>query len=536
MKYYIFRNTTIEMLFSRYTAEFSGYGEIINFNIEADAFIWFYLPPIKPNQEQCINEIQDYYLRLELILPQIPVQKQFLIFTLENLFQINWQNSDFSVGRAIHEYNHKLYKLVQEYPNIKVVDFYDFINRYNQSTWIDWKFYYLSQMVINPKLADDFQDWLVAKINAIQSKRKKCLILDLDNTLWGGILGEDGLEGIKLGNSYPGKAYYDFQLSILEASKNGIILAVCSKNNENDVLEAWEKNPSMILKSNNFAAYRINWQNKAANILELAKELNIGLDSMVFIDDNPVERNLIRTTIPEVIVPEFPEQPYNLNIFFRQVYENYFQVHSLTNEDKSKTAQYLANAQRTQFQKVFTSLEDYFANLKMELNIQPATNFNIPRIAQMTQKTNQFNLTTKRYTETDIHQFLADKNLIWGLNIKDKFGDNGLTAACIVILDAAKKEANIDSFLLSCRILGRGIENAFLSWIINNLLDSGIEIIKATYLPTSKNKQVENFYEGIGFELLERNATQKNYQLKLTKKIAIKNYYKIRVDENETGN
>jgi FkbH-like protein len=282
-------------------------------------------------------------------------------------------------------------------------------------------------------------------------------------------LGEDGIAGIKLGNSYPGKAYHDFQVNILDASKNGVILAVCSKNNENDILDAWEKNPYTVLKSTHFAAYRINWQNKATNILELAKELNIGLDSLVFLGDNPVARNLIRTIIPEVAVPEFPEQPYNLSIFFKQVYEEYFQIHALTNEDKSKTEQYLANTQRTQFQKTFTSLEDYFANLKMELNIQQATAFNIPRIAQMTQKTNQFNLTTKRYTETEIYEFLADKNLVWCLNVKDKFGDNGLTATCIVILNASGKEATIDSYLLSCRILGRGIENAFLAWIINYL-------------------------------------------------------------------
>jgi FkbH-like protein len=182
---------------------------------------------------------------------------------------------------------------------------------------LDWKYYYISQSLITPKLNASFNEWFERKLAAIQGKRKKCLVLDLDNTLWGGILGEDGIEGIKISDTYPGLAFRDFQESILEAANNGVILAVCSKNNEEDVLDVWEKHPYLILRQKHISAYRINWQDKATNIQELADELNIGLDSMVFIDDNPAERTRVQQTIPEVVVPDFPEHPHQMSAFFK---------------------------------------------------------------------------------------------------------------------------------------------------------------------------------------------------------------------------
>lgn len=528
MKYFIFRNNTIEIFFGQFKAEFSGYGDISQFSADADAFLWFYLLPVKADSTRVVAEIADFYHKINLLHQTLPENRPLIIFTLENLANYPWQNADFQLTAAIQNFNHKIQSLAAENPNIKIIDFGDFLHRFSAAERVDWKFYYLSQIYLNPKLAGSFKKWLERKLNALHGKRKKCLILDLDNTLWGGILGEDGIEGIQLGNTYPGSAFRDFQENLFQAAENGIILAACSKNNETDVLEAWEKNPNMILRREAFAAYRINWQNKAVNILELAQELNIGLDSLVFLDDNPVERNLVRAALPEVTVPDFPEQPYQLPGFFREVYETWFQVHQLTPEDREKTLQYQTNARRVEFQKKFGSLDEYLANLEMELDFQPADRFNIARIAQMTQKTNQFNLTTRRYSENDLQQFLAAGDQVVCLGVKDKFGDNGITAAAIVRRNSTAKTATIDSFLLSCRVLGRGIEQVFLALILNQLREESYSTVFAEFLPTRKNQQTENFYDDFGFTP-EKDVNAKKYTIQLREKFPIKNYYNLKV-------
>ncbi|NOY62758.1 MAG: HAD-IIIC family phosphatase [Gammaproteobacteria bacterium] len=533
MKYFIFRNYTIENLFSSFETTFSGYGEITTVDDQADAYIWFYMLPLKADPDTIIAELHDFYQKLELTVPRIAEHKRIIILTIEKLFYYQWQNSDHRLNNEIAIFNHNLSLLAEAHHNIKIVDFSDFVTNNSDKALIDWKFYYTSQMVINPMLGSRFQSWFKQKIKAIDSQRKKCLILDLDNTLWGGILGEDGIDGIKLGDNYPGLAFSDFQENILHASKNGVILAVCSKNNEEDVLEAWQKNPFMILKKEHIAAYRINWQDKASNIEALASELNIGLESMVFIDDNPAERNLIRHALPEVTVPEFPEQPYALPQFFKKVYSENFQIYALTDEDREKTAQYKTNASRVRHREKFASIEAYFANLQMVLTILPADNFNIPRIAQITQKTNQFNLTTQRYSENDIHHFVNEGHMVLCMSVQDKFGDNGITAVAIVEIDKNEKTANIDSFMMSCRVLGRGVETAFLSIILNQLMEQQIESVKTTYIATAKNRQTENFYDQFGFSLIEQSSARKHYQSQLAQAYKVSEHFKVRRANNE---
>ena len=232
-------------------------------------------------------------------------------------------------------------------------------------------------------------------------KQYDAVIFDLDNTLWGGVLGEDGISGIKIGGDYPGKAFSFFQKSLLELSRAGVILAVCSKNNEEDVYEAWEKNPYLILRKEHFSTWRINWTDKATNLKSMAEELNIGLDSFVFVDDNPSERELVRQLLPMVAVPDFPSQPYGLPTFFNQILSDYFKVYSVTEEDRNKVAQYKANAARRQSRQSFSDFGAFLTSLELHLTVEPLNEFNITRVAQMTQKTNQFNLTTRRYTERD---------------------------------------------------------------------------------------------------------------------------------------
>ena len=489
---FVFRNNTIERFFPKdYT--FSGYDDISVIPAEANGYVWFYQAPIGYSREASVEEILGYQQKLNFVLAQIDANKTMIALTMEDIYSVSFTEDDYAVRSAIEQYNTTLFETEKVHSNLKVIDYSEFTRNYPVTDLFDWKFYFISQMGINPKLTKDFQAWWSRKLESIALKRKKCIVLDLDNTLWGGVLGEDGISGIKIGGDYPGKAFAFYQKSLLQLSKAGVILTVCSKNNEADVLEVWEKNPFMVLKKEHFAAYRINWTDKATNIKELAEELNIGLDSMVFVDDNPTERELIRQMLPMVSVPEFPAQPYELPVFFKQLVKDYFKVYSTTEEDKKKTEQYKANAARAQAQHSFSDFGAFLESLDIQITIEAANEFNIPRIAQMTQKTNQFNLTTKRYTDADVKEFLADGWKVWCISVADRFGDNGITGCIMVNGDT------IDTFLLSCRILGKGIEEAFIRKILTMLREEGVETVKATYIPTAKNAQVADFYDRSGF-------------------------------------
>lgn len=526
MNFYIYRNFTAENLFVGQDAKFSGYSDIAQVPEDAVNYVWFYLPSINLNSYELANEIFDFKSRIDYLLTRIPSNKRLLLFTLDCLFEFKSESSSTLVASAIEEYNSHLYSLSKEHLNVKVIDFKGFISSIGKEIF-DWRFYYISQSLVNPKLNSTFAQWFQKQLNAIEGKRKKCLVLDLDNTLWGGILGEDGLEGIQLGNTYPGKAYYDFQIGLMQAKDSGVIITLCSKNNESDVLEYWEKHPAQVLKQNHIAAYRINWQDKATNIRELAEELNIGLDSMVFIDDNPAERERVKQELPMVSVPDFPKQPYLLPQFLKEVYQEYFQIHQLTAEDKKKTDQYIANAERKVFSQTFKNADEYLASLSMELKVFTGDEYSIPRIAQMTQKTNQFNLTTPRLTEQEVWEYVNSGALVNCLGVKDRFGDNGITVASIISI--REKSASIDAFLLSCRILGRDIEKAYLFHLLNELQARGINLVDAYYIPTAKNKQTEMFYEDCGFSFLKEENGIKRYQKELDSKIEIKPYYKFEI-------
>ena len=510
-RYYIFRNTTLENLFSKLNAVFSGYGDISHIPTDVDAYIWAYLAPVKTEATIYIQEIESYLQQLQLILSRIDSKKNMYVFNLCKMHYIYTENSNFEMNTSIEKYNSSINEISKIYSNVKILDFSDFCRKYPFSYLIDWKFYYLSQMHVNPKLTADFDIWLKKEIDAIDNKRKKCLVLDLDNTLWGGILGEDGIEGIQIGNTYPGNAFLDFQKSLLELSKNGILLTICSKNNETDVLDVWLKNPLMLIKKDQLAAWRINWNNKADNIVELSEELNLGLDSFVFIDDSITERELVKQMLPMVEVPDFPSQAYLLPDFFRKICVEHFQIYQLTDEDRTKTMQYKTNAERLSFQKKFTSFDDYLRSLKIVLEIQELNAMNLSRIAQMTQKTNQFNLTAKRYNDGEIKKLDANGAKIYCIGVSDRFGDSGITGAAIVNLHKNTRHAVIDSFLLSCRVLGKGIENEFLKFVLCQLEEHGIQQVESFYIPTSRNEQVGNFYDKNGFKLSEitKDGTKK---------------------------
>jgi FkbH-like protein len=355
--------------------------------------------------------------------------------------------------------------------------------------------------------------------------RKKCLVLDCDNTLWGGIVGEDGTQGIKLGQDYPGICFSVFQKHLEMLSRKGVILAVCSKNNLIDVQDVWENNPNQIITDKVLSAYRINWQDKATNLKSLAEELNIGLDSFVFVDDNPVERGLIKELLPEVEVPDFPEKPYDLIDFFWEIYHRHFSIYELSSEDLLKTQQYKEIFFRNESKKAYDDLDNYLRSLDIEIDIIQANENNIMRIAQMTQKTNQFNLTTKRYTEIDIRKLLSEGSKIFCANVKDKFGDNGITIACII--KELDESFLLDSYLLSCRILGRDIEKITLIKIIDEVLKDSLKVVKATFIPTKKNSLAADFLDNVGFKILNVNENGTKEYI-LDKKLSeIKDFYNV---------
>ena len=485
---FVFRNNTIEQFLGA-GYHFSGYDDI---NVpQADEYLWWYQLPLHFDIERLAAEVRIYAQKLDYVLEQIG-DKTIYVFTLDAISTRSIETANVEIDSAVAAFNERVYQYSKN-SNVKIVSISDFLSRYSKSDILDNRYYLTAQIPYNPQLIRPFQKWWKRRKEEIAMQRKKCLVLDLDNTLWGGVVGEDGIEGILLSGSYPGKAFHMWQEGLKELQKSGVMLAICSKNNLSDVEEVWTKRDDMLLQKENFVAMRINWQDKATNLRELAQELNIGLDAMVFVDDNPTERELIRQQLPMVIVPEFPTQPYDLLNLYQELVEEYFSIYKLTDEDKHKTAQYIANRQRVQAQNSFSNMDDYLRSLEMKLQIAQVSEVTLQRVAQLTQKTNQFNLTTRRYTEDDIKKLLYKGAQIWTLSVKDKFGDYGLTGVLII------KDDLIDTFLMSCRVLGKGIEKAF----VLNVLKQYSKDVHAEYIPSVKNSQVADFYDKLGFEMVE---------------------------------
>lgn len=507
----IFRNSSIDYLFKNDSSFiFSDY-DGIEFEEKYDRYIWFYNLPFKFNVNSLVEEIEDFQLRIKIILEKIPREKVFYLFTLEKINPLIIVESNFDLTKAIYRFNNYLFDIAEEFPNVRIIDFSDFLSAKKPIEIIDWRYYFLSKAIFNPKLKDVFQQWFKNKLRAINNSRSKCVVLDLDNTLWKGILGEDGLTGICLDENYPGNVYKRFQEIILELKNSGVLLAISSKNNMADVDELFQRHDEMVLSKDDFIVIKANWKNKALNIREISEELNIGLSSIVFIDDNPTERHIVKSVLPEVIVPEFPAKAHELIEFIYTVVRTHFSLYKLTNEDSRKTEQYKENLLRQGMRNESTSIGEYIKKLNIELELSNVNELNLTRFAQLTQKTNQFNLTTKRYSESNILSFAKEGALIYGLGVKDKFGNYGITGLCIIFIN--ENQAIIDTYLLSCRILGKGIEDEFLNCLINMLFKKGLKKIKSTYVRSSKNIQTQNFYEKNGFDLVKEDENIRSYEL-----------------------
>jgi FkbH-like protein len=406
----------------------------------------------------------------------------------------------------VRKLNYLLMQLSQQYQNLFICDIAALQNKFGRDTMFASNVYTSTEMVLSVDILPYVASRVMDIVCAIKGQFKKCLILDLDNTVWGGVIGDDGLEGIQLGHGLGiGKAFTEFQMWVKKLKQRGIIICVASKNNEETAKEPFEKHPDMVLKLDDIAVFQANWETKVDNIRAIQSILNIGFDSMVFLDDNPFERNIVRENIPGITVPELPEDPAE---YLEYLYSlNLFETASYSNLDKDRTKQYQVEAKRVSLSKTFTNEADFLKSLNMVSTVSGFTKFNTPRVAQLSQRSNQFNLRTVRYTDADIEALANDPKVIdLSFTLEDRFGDNGLIAV-VIMKPADDKTLFVDTWFMSCRVLKRGMENFTLNQMVEAARAAGYKYIIGEYLPTPKNSMVKDHFANLGFERLAGSAT-----------------------------
>jgi FkbH-like protein len=397
---------------------------------------------------------------------------------------------------ALSGLNDRLARKLSTIPSAYIVDIARLLAGVGYEHGIDDRYWHAGRSPYAGPMLRRLSEEYAAFAAALKGRNRKCLVLDCDNTLWGGIVGEDGLSGIKLGPTHPGSAYVDFQATVLDLYHRGVLLALNSKNNDADAMSVFSDHPHCLLKPEHFASRRINWQDKATNLREIASELNIGIDSLVFLDDNHVERDYVRQALPEVLVVDLPQEP----AYYRRTLAGLrcFDTLTLTDEDRHRTMLYHREAQRSELKRESGGLDQYLRSLEMVISFGYADEAMIPRIAQLTQKTNQFNVTTRRYSEEDIRRMAADTGwLVCWARLRDRFDDNGLIAVAIVAFSG--QSARIDTLLMSCRVIGRGVEQALLAHLCVVAEARQCSRLLGEFLPTAKNGQVADLFQRSGF-------------------------------------
>ncbi len=413
---------------------------------------------------------------------------------------------------CIRQIDSELRRIAAGHRGVYVLDYDALVARHGREHWHDERKWLMARLPIGADhLFHMAREWMRFVI-PLSGRIAKALVVDLDNTLWGGVIGEDGMTGIKVGTEYPGAAYQALQRALLDLSRKGILLAVCSKNNLDDAMEALDKHPGMLLQSKDFAAVRINWTDKSQNLREIAQELNIGVDSLAFVDDNRFEREQVRAALPEVLVVDLPENPLEYASAVRDC--PVFERLTLSAEDQQRTAMYAGQKARTGAEQSFQSKEDFFRFLEQEGEIATVSDLTIGRIAQLTQKTNQFNLTTRRYTEQQIADMAARPEWqILSIKVRDRFGDHGLVG--VAITHDQGDQCEIDTLLMSCRVIGRTIETAFLAHLAKRAAGRGCKQLVGWFLPTKKNAPARDFYAQHGFQWQESNGEGSLWSLDL---------------------
>lgn len=400
--------------------------------------------------------------------------------------------------------------------------------RVGAAQFYDWRYWYMARSPYSRSALAELATEIAKYVRALAGRARKCLVLDCDNTMWGGIVGEDGLDGIKIGVEHPGAAFRDFQQEILNLYHRGVILAICSKNNEQDVAEVFRSRPEMVLREEHFAVMRVNWRDKAANLREIASEIGIGLDSLVFIDDSEFEVNLVRSALPEVETLLFPAARASEN-HSRLASCGLFDTLSVTDEDRARGQMYRAEVARKALRVTATDMGEYLRSLEMRLTIQEIAEGDLDRAAQLCQRTNQFNLTTRRYARDDLALLASTPGTILRqMRLADRFGEYGVIG--LAIMKVNEGNGVFDTFLMSCRALGRGVETAFLTVCADAMAKQGARTIRGCYIPTKKNAQVSEFFAQHGFDRVGDDGSARWFQrewrrgdLELSQHLAISN-------------
>ncbi len=404
--------------------------------------------------------------------------------------------TDMSFLYQIRHLNCALMTLAANTKNLFICDVAALTAAFGHVAATDNRNYINADMAFSLDFLPEMAKGIVDNIQVVSGAAKKCLVLDLDNTLWGGIIGDDGVENIQIGDLNQGKAFSELQCWAKELQRRGVILAICSKNDEDIAKTPFLKHPDMVLSLDDIAIFMANWDSKVDNLKKIKSFLNIGYDSMVFIDDNPYERGVVKSYLPEITIPDLPEDPADYLPFLSGL--NLFETSAYTQEDEQRTVHFQQELKREITQALFTDEREFLKSLGMTCEIQPFSAFNLPRAAQLLQRSNQFNLRTIRYTEEDLQRLsTSDSHLSWTFSVHDQFGSYGLISVIIGRLDG--DEFFIDTWVMSCRVLKRGVKNLALNEIVQTAKRLGAKRIRGEYIPTPKNGLVKNHYPNLGF-------------------------------------
>lgn len=396
------------------------------------------------------------------------------------------------IGRA----NAAVKELAGSLENVRVMDYDALVARHGRLTWQDPRTALFARIPVAPAHYWHLAGFYVRHLRPLYGLSKKVLVLDADNTLWGGVVGDVGPDGIALGHDYPGNAYVAFQRRILDLYHRGVVLALASKNQPGVVEEVLEKHPHMVLRGEHFASMKINWEPKPQNLRKIAEELNLGLDSFVFVDDSAVECELMRTALPEVTAVCLPDDPARYPGVIESL--DCFDQYTISEEDRARGKLYKAEAGRRELQAAVIDMPSFYRQLRMKVTLFVDHQPHVARAAQMTARTNQFNMHTIRCSEDDIRGFMAgsDSN-VFTLALEDRFGDNGVVGLAVV--RRGQDEWLLHMFLMSCRVLGRSVEQAFVGWVADQARSAGATRLAAEFVPTGKNKPFSSFYRDRGF-------------------------------------
>ena len=469
--------------------------------------------------KSAVNRLIDNFEGMPVFISTIDFRENRIKSLSERKNRYDWNN----------DWYQYVQKQIEERNNVFIFDLADVIAEFGRSRFYSNKMWYMSSM----PYSRDGLNAVAAEIDRILDSafisRKKIIALDLDNTLWGGIIGEDGVDGIELSDHKEGQRYYDFQRQLMEMKNRGIVLAVNSKNNEEDAEVAIQTHSSMLIRDEDFVCKKINWENKTVNLKSMESELNITESGFIFIDDNPIERETVIGECPEVTVPEFPNDTTELLSFAEDIWFDYCRPLRVLGEDLKKTQMYQNEVKRKQEMSESLNLDDYIAKLEMVVDIHRMRESELERVVQLINKTNQFNVTTKRYTISEVEEMATDDhNAIYVVHSSDKYGGSGMIS--VVILKELNTKIFIDTFLMSCRVMGRKLEDE----IINELGSkcNGKRLL-AEFLPTAKNAPVKDLYDRLGFSLVADVGAHKTYELdtKRYQKKEFTSYKEIKFEE-----